>query len=117
MEKLVLTGTVCFCVGLTVGLILGAVVMALAVAAKKYKPSTIQSLINNIEEITTESVNAATESFKVAHRPINPITEGTNRGKNVYTRFKPYQKLATKTVIRDPKAHQRTPFDSTDIFF
>lgn len=34
MEKLVLTGTVCFCVGLTVGLILGAVVMALAVAAK-----------------------------------------------------------------------------------
>ena len=37
--------------------------------------STIQSLINNIEEITTESVNAATESFKVAHRPINPITE------------------------------------------
>lgn len=65
--------------------------------------NTIQSLINNIEEITTESVNAATESFKVAHRPINPITEGTNRGKNVYTRFKPYQKLATKTVIRDPK--------------
>lgn len=35
MEKLVLTGTVCFCVGLTVGSILGAVVMALAVAAKK----------------------------------------------------------------------------------
>ena len=37
MEKLVLTGTVCFCVGLTVGLILGAVVMALAATAKKYK--------------------------------------------------------------------------------
>ncbi len=64
---------------------------------------TIQSLINNIEEITTESVNAATESFKVAHRPINPITEGTNRGKNVYTRFKPYKKLSTKTIISDPK--------------
>lgn len=65
--------------------------------------SNIQSLINNIEDITTESVNTATERFKVAHRPINPITEGTNRGKNVYTRFKPYQKLATKTVIRVPK--------------
>nr|DAF63477.1 MAG TPA: hypothetical protein [Siphoviridae sp. ctgmM3] len=64
---------------------------------------TIQSLINNIEEITTESVNAATENFKVAYRPINPITEGTNRGKNVYTRFKPYQKLATKTEICNPK--------------
>lgn len=40
MEKLVLTGTVCFCVGLMVGLMLGAVVMALAVAAKKYKQET-----------------------------------------------------------------------------
>lgn len=40
MEKLVLTGTVCFCVGLTVGLILGAVMMALAATAKKYKPKT-----------------------------------------------------------------------------
>lgn len=65
--------------------------------------NNIPSLINNIEEITTDSVNAATENFKVAHRPINPITEGTNRGKNVYTRFMPYEKLSQKTVIRDPK--------------
>lgn len=36
MEKLVLTGTVCF----IVGLILGVVVMALAATAKKYKPET-----------------------------------------------------------------------------
>ena len=36
MEKLVLTGTVCF----IVGLILGAVVMALTATAKKYKPET-----------------------------------------------------------------------------
>lgn len=40
MEKLVLTGTVCFCVGLMVGLMLCVVVMALAVAAKKYKQKT-----------------------------------------------------------------------------
>lgn len=65
--------------------------------------TNIPSLINNIEEITTDSVNAATENFKVAHRPINPITEGTNRGKNVYTRFMPYEKLPQRTVIRDPK--------------
>lgn len=65
--------------------------------------NSIQALINNVEEITAESVNAATESFKVAHRPINPITEGTNRSKNVYTRFKPYKKLSAKTVIRDAK--------------
>lgn len=65
--------------------------------------TNIPSLINNIEEITTNSVNEATENFKVAHRPINPITEGTNRGKNVYTRFMPYEKLPQRTVIRDPK--------------
>lgn len=63
----------------------------------------IQGLINSIEAITVESVNAATENFKVAHRPINPITEGTNRGKNVYTRFQPYEALTTPTVIKDPQ--------------
>ena len=65
--------------------------------------NTIQTLINNLKEITTDTVNAATENFKIVHRPINPITEGTNRGKNVYTKFHPYNKLKTKTVITDPK--------------
>ena len=63
----------------------------------------IPDLIRNIEAITVQSVNKATESFKVAHRPINPITEGTNRGKNVYTKFQPYERLTSRTVIRDPK--------------
>ncbi len=64
---------------------------------------SIQSLIDNLDEITTESVIYATESFKVAHRPINPITEGTNRGKNVYTRFMPYEPLPEKRIITSPK--------------
>lgn len=64
---------------------------------------SIPGLIDSIEAITVDSVNEATESFKVAHRPINPITEGTNRGKNVYTRFLPYEPLRTRTVIRDPR--------------
>ena len=50
MEKLV-SGTVCFCVGLTVGLILGAVVMALAVAAKKYKPKTKELMIVGVVSV------------------------------------------------------------------
>lgn len=64
---------------------------------------SIQSLIDNLDEITTESVIYATESFKVAHRPINPITEGTNRGKNVYTRFMPYEPLPEKRIITSPE--------------
>lgn len=63
----------------------------------------IPSLINSIESITIDSVNKATENLKVVYRPINPMTEGTNRGKNVYTRFMPNQKLQQKTVIRNPK--------------
>ena len=65
--------------------------------------NTIQRLISNLEEITTDNVNRATESFKIIYRPINPITEGSNRGKNVYTRFQPYRKLEMRTVIRCPK--------------
>lgn len=63
----------------------------------------IPGLISSIEAITIQSVNAATENFKVAHRPINPITEGTNRGKNVYTRFQPYRALSKLTKITDPQ--------------
>lgn len=64
-------------------------------------PRSIDELIRSLEEITIETVNEATESFKVAMRPINPMTEGTNRGKNVYTRFKPYRPLDSLTTIRE----------------
>ena len=67
-----------------------------------YVPRTIEELIDCLQEISIETVNEATENFKVAHRPINPITEGTNRGKNVYTRFQPYKRLPKPTVIREP---------------
>ena len=67
-----------------------------------YVPRTIEELIDCLQEISIETVNEATENFKVAHRPINPITEGTNRGKNVYTRFQPYKRLPKPAVIREP---------------
>lgn len=63
----------------------------------------IPSLLQNLEAITIATVTAATENFKVAHRPINPMTEGTNRGKNVYTRFMPDRKLSERTVITNPR--------------
>lgn len=65
--------------------------------------SDIPGLINSLEAITIESVNRVAEEFKVIYRPINPITEGTNRGKNVYTRFLPEKRLDTPTVISDPE--------------
>ena len=67
-----------------------------------YVPRTIEELIDCLQEISIETVNEATENFKVAHRPINPLTEGTNRGKNVYTRFQPYKRLPEPTIITRP---------------
>ena len=67
-----------------------------------YVPRTIEELVDCLQEISIETVNEATENFKVAHRPINPLTEGTNRGKNVYTRFQPYERLPEPTIITRP---------------
>lgn len=68
-----------------------------------HSATNIPELIHNIDRITTETVNAATSTFKIAYRPINPMTEGTNRGKNVYTQFVPYRRLPVMTEIRNPK--------------
>lgn len=64
---------------------------------------TILELINSLIPITEETVTRATGSFMIAHRPINPMTEGTNRGKNVYTRFQPYRPLDKMTRITNPR--------------
>lgn len=68
-----------------------------------HSAKNIPDLIHSIDKITTATVNAATATFKIAYRPINPMTEGTNRGKNVYTQFVPYRRLSRMTEIRTPK--------------
>lgn len=65
-------------------------------------PISILDLINHLKEISIETVIEATESFKVIYRPINPITECTNRGKNVYTKFQPYESLDKPSIIKTP---------------
>ncbi len=68
-----------------------------------YPAKTITELINSLDEISTYTVNQATENFKIAYRPINPLTEGTNRGKNVYTKFQPFEPLKHRTTITNPR--------------
>ena len=65
-------------------------------------PNSIVDLIDHLEEISLDTVIEATESFKVAYRPINPMTERSNRGKNVYTKFQPYESLDKPTIIKNP---------------
>lgn len=66
-------------------------------------PSSIEELIHNLRPINQETIADATGEFMIACRPINPMTEGTNRGKNVYTAFKPFQPLGSMTQITTTK--------------
>ncbi|HEN0301279.1 TPA: hypothetical protein U3P08_001496 [Streptococcus agalactiae] len=61
--------------------------------------NTLSELIQSLDEISIENINKVTEEFKVAYRPINPLTEKSNRGKNVYTKFKPFKRLEELTTI------------------
>lgn len=62
-------------------------------------PSTIDELINHLRPINHESIIEATGEFMIACRPINPMTEGSNRGKNVYTKFIPFRPLEELTTL------------------
>lgn len=69
-------------------------------------PSSLEELIDNLVPITLDTIEQVVGEFMIAYRPINPITEGTNRGKNVYTQFVPYKKLDNPIVIKTPKEIQ-----------
>ncbi|MBT8917337.1 hypothetical protein BTI55_08235 [Lactobacillus delbrueckii subsp. bulgaricus] len=60
-----------------------------------------QDLIDHVQEITIDNVLNEIGDFNIIFRPINPKTEGTNRGKNIYTKFVPYKPLDQPTVIKN----------------
>lgn len=62
-------------------------------------PRNIHDLLENLEPIDEHTIYQLSSNFKVAYRPINPMTEGTNRAKCTYTQFKPYRRLETMTKI------------------
>ena len=64
-------------------------------------PTSIKDLIEKISPIDFQKLEELTEKIKVIFRPINPLTEGSNRGKNVYTKFLPDNKLQEIEHIKD----------------
>lgn len=62
-------------------------------------PIDLKDLISNLVPINLKNIESIVGDFKIACRPVNPMTEGTNRGKNVYTRFVPARKLETLTIV------------------
>lgn len=64
-------------------------------------PRNINDLIANLEPIDEQTILQLSSNFKIAYRPINPMTEGTNRGKAIYTQFRPYQRLPQMTTVTE----------------
>lgn len=62
-------------------------------------PRNIEDLLANLSPIDEHTILQLSSNFKVAYRPINPMTEGTNRGKCIYTQFKPYNRLPEKITV------------------
>lgn len=72
--------------------------------SSSHHPTSLQDIVRNLQPISEDVIRNMVGNFKVAYRPINPLTEGTNRGKNVYTKFQPFAKLPTITEIRTPNS-------------
>lgn len=70
---------------------------SLYIASKS--PANFNELFTNLKPIDDTTLLKIASNFKIAMRPINPETEGTNRGKQTYTKFVPYQKFASVTEI------------------
>jgi hypothetical protein len=64
------------------------------------------SNINTIEDITSKLkifddalLRTLFNKVKIVFRPINPTTEGSNRGKQTYTKFVPNRRFETETLL------------------
>ncbi|MEY8743900.1 hypothetical protein AB9M62_31550 [Bacillales bacterium AN1005] len=66
-------------------------------------PNNIEDVINNLRPINPSTLESISKNFKIAYRPINPMTEYSNRGKNIYTMFQPYKKLSQLETVTSPR--------------
>ena len=55
-------------------------------------PENITDLISKLRPINSQVIRELARNFKVIYRPINPMTEKSNRGKCIYSRFIPLNK-------------------------
>lgn len=63
------------------------------------KPKDFQELLESLKVINKSNVQSQVENFKVIFRPINPKTEESNRGKNIYTKFDSTTPKSSKKII------------------
>jgi hypothetical protein len=63
-------------------------------------PKSIENLIEKLCPIDLSKLEELAKDIKVVFRPVNPLREGSNRDKNVYTKFLPDRALTQITDIR-----------------
>lgn len=64
-------------------------------------PTDIDDLLSNLKPIDKKTIHELSSNFQVIYRPVNPMTEDSNRGKCIYTQFKPYKKLSNLTQVTE----------------
>lgn len=62
-------------------------------------PNNVGDLISSLEEMNYDNIVKFTGDFMLILRPVNPMTEGSNRFKNVFSQFVPNQPLSTPTKV------------------
>lgn len=62
-------------------------------------PNNVGHLISSLEEMNYDNIVKFTGDFMLILRPVNPMTEGSNRFKNVFSQFVPNQPLSTPTKV------------------
>lgn len=63
-------------------------------------PNSIDDLFQILKPIDTNTIMQLSKNFKIIYRPINPLTEGSNRGKCTYTQFKPCQSYQPRKTVK-----------------
>ena len=71
--------------------------------AGNYIPNDLEDLIDRLEPLTEYVIKRISDNFKIIFRPINPMTEGSNRSKCIYTQFVPFKKQTELTTISSIK--------------
>lgn len=63
------------------------------------KPKKFQELLESLRVINKKNVESQFKKFEIIFRPINPKTEGSNRVKNIYTKFDLTTPKSSKKII------------------
>lgn len=62
-------------------------------------PNDFNTVLDQLRPINQQVIEEGGNKIKVICRPVNPITEESNRAKNTYTMFRPEKPLGSHTVI------------------